>query len=175
MAIHAGYSSKPTTKAVAVPIYQATAYAFENSQCGADLFDLKIEGNIYTRIMNPTQGIIEVQVAAMEGGIASLALPSGQHHSPQVLARGTREHQCDRRYGSSVDKPREYRRHQGRFGPGAGRGRLDPTSPAHEGGASVARAGGFSKAITDSGAPFGVPEVEDGATGPARPLPGCGA
>ena len=78
MAIHAGYSPDPTTKAVAVPIYQTTAYAFDNTQHGADLFDLKVEGNIYTRIMNPTQGVLEARVAAMEGGIASLALASGQ-------------------------------------------------------------------------------------------------
>ena len=78
MAVHAGYSPDPTTKAVAVPIYQTTAYAFDNTQHGADLFDLKVEGNIYTRIMNPTQGVLEARVAAMEGGIAGLALSSGQ-------------------------------------------------------------------------------------------------
>ena len=78
LAVHAGYSPDPTTKAVAVPIYQTTAYAFDNTQHGADLFDLKVEGNIYTRIMNPTNGVLEQRVAAMEGGIASLALGSGQ-------------------------------------------------------------------------------------------------
>jgi O-acetylhomoserine (thiol)-lyase len=56
LAIHAGYSSEATTKAVAVPIYQTTSYAFDNTQHGADLFDLKVQGNIYTRIMNPTTG-----------------------------------------------------------------------------------------------------------------------
>ena len=76
--IHAGYEPDPTTNAVAVPIYQTTAYAFDNAQHGADLFDLKVEGNIYTRIMNPTQGVLEARVAAMEGGIAALALASGQ-------------------------------------------------------------------------------------------------
>ena len=78
MAVHAGYSPDPTTKAVAVPIYQTAAYAFDNTQHGADLFDLKVEGNIYTRIMNPTNGVLEARVAAMEGGIGALALGSGQ-------------------------------------------------------------------------------------------------
>lgn len=78
LALHAGYSPEPTTKAVAVPIYQTTSYAFDNTQHGADLFDLKVEGNIYTRIMNPTQDVLEKRVAAMEGGIAGLALASGQ-------------------------------------------------------------------------------------------------
>ena len=53
LAVHAGYTPDPTTKAVAVPIYQTVAYAFDNAQHGADLFDLKVAGNIYTRIMNP--------------------------------------------------------------------------------------------------------------------------
>ena len=78
IAVHGGYSPEPTTKAVAVPIYQTTSYAFDNTQHGADLFDLKVEGNIYTRIMNPTQDVLEKRVAAMEGGIAALALASGQ-------------------------------------------------------------------------------------------------
>ena len=78
LAVHAGYSPDPTTKAVAVPIYQTAAYAFDNTQHGADLFDLKVEGNIYTRIMNPTNGVLEQRVAALEGGLAALALSSGQ-------------------------------------------------------------------------------------------------
>lgn len=77
IAIHGGYTPEPTTKAVAVPIYQTTSYAFDNTQHGADLFDLKVEGNIYTRIMNPTQAVLEQRVAEMEGGIAGLALASG--------------------------------------------------------------------------------------------------
>jgi O-acetylhomoserine (thiol)-lyase len=76
IAVHGGYSPEPTTRAVAVPIYQTTSYAFDNTQHGADLFDLKVEGNIYTRIMNPTQAVLEQRVAAMEGGLAALA--SGQ-------------------------------------------------------------------------------------------------
>ncbi len=78
LAVHAGYSPDPTTKAVAVPIYQTVSYAFDDTQHGADLFDLKVPGNIYTRIMNPTQNVLEQRVAALEGGIAALALASGQ-------------------------------------------------------------------------------------------------
>jgi len=77
LAVHAGFSPDPTTKAVAVPIYQTTSYAFDSTQHGADLFDLKVAGNIYTRIMNPTQDVLEKRVAAMEGGIAGLAVASG--------------------------------------------------------------------------------------------------
>ena len=77
LAIHAGYEPDPTTKAVAVPIYQTTSYAFDDTQHGADLFDLKVQGNIYTRIMNPTQDVLEQRVAALEGGAAALALASG--------------------------------------------------------------------------------------------------
>lgn len=77
LAIHAGYSPEPTTKAVAVPLYQTTSYAFDNTQHGADLFDLKVEGNIYTRIMNPTNDVLEKRVAALEEGIAGLAFASG--------------------------------------------------------------------------------------------------
>ena len=76
--VHAGYSPEPTTKAVAVPIYQTVAYAFDSAQHGADLFDLKVPGNIYTRIMNPTQAVLEERLAALEGGIGALALASGQ-------------------------------------------------------------------------------------------------
>ncbi len=77
LAVHAGYAPDPTTKAVAVPIYQTVAYAFDSAQHGADLFDLKVPGNIYTRIMNPTQDVLEKRVAALEGGIAALAMASG--------------------------------------------------------------------------------------------------
>ncbi len=77
IAVHGGYSPESTTKAVAVPIYQTTSYAFDDTQHGADLFDLKVQGNIYTRIMNPTTDVLEKRVAAMEGGIAGLALASG--------------------------------------------------------------------------------------------------
>tara|TARA_R100000789_G_scaffold63781_1_gene60446 strand:+ start:354 stop:1712 length:1359 start_codon:yes stop_codon:yes gene_type:complete len=77
LAVHAGYSPDPTTRAVAVPIYQTTSYAFDDTQHGADLFDLKVPGNIYTRIMNPTTDVLEQRVAALEGGVAALAVASG--------------------------------------------------------------------------------------------------
>ena len=77
IAVHGGYSPDPTTKAVAVPIYQTTSYAFDDTQHGADLFDLKVAGNIYTRIMNPTTDVLEKRVAELEGGLAGLAVASG--------------------------------------------------------------------------------------------------
>ncbi|AWS49535.1 MULTISPECIES: bifunctional O-acetylhomoserine aminocarboxypropyltransferase/cysteine synthase [Providencia] len=77
LSIHAGYSPDPITKSVAVPIYQTTSYAFDDTQHGADLFDLKVAGNIYTRIMNPTNDVLEQRVAALEGGVAGLAVASG--------------------------------------------------------------------------------------------------
>ena len=76
-AIHAGYTVEPTTKSVAVPIYQTTSYAFDNTQHGADLFNLTVPGNIYTRIMNPTTDVLEQRLAALEGGVAALAVASG--------------------------------------------------------------------------------------------------
>jgi len=78
ISVHGGYSPDPTTKAAAVPIYQTVSYAFDDTQHGADLFDLKVQGNIYTRIMNPTQDVLEKRVAALEGGVGALALASGQ-------------------------------------------------------------------------------------------------
>ena len=77
IAVHGGYTPDPTTKAVAVPIYQTTSYAFDSAQHGADLFDLKVQGNIYTRIMNPTSDVLEKRVAELEGGSGALALASG--------------------------------------------------------------------------------------------------
>ena len=76
-AIHAGYETDPTTKAVAVPIYQTVAYEFDDAQHGADLFNLAVPGNIYSRIMNPTCDVLEKRVAALDGGIAGLAVSSG--------------------------------------------------------------------------------------------------
>jgi O-acetylhomoserine (thiol)-lyase len=77
IAVHGGQKPDPTTKAVAVPIYQTVAYAFDDTQHGADLFDLKVAGNIYTRIMNPTTAVLEQRLAELEGGIAALAVASG--------------------------------------------------------------------------------------------------
>ena len=77
IALHHGYTPEETTKAAAVPIYQTTSYTFDNTQHGADLFNLAVPGNIYTRIMNPTTAVLEARVAAMEGGIAGLCVSSG--------------------------------------------------------------------------------------------------
>jgi O-acetylhomoserine (thiol)-lyase len=78
LVVHAGFAPDPTTRAVAVPIYQTTSYAFDDTQHGADLFDLKVAGNIYTRIMNPTTDVLEQRLTALEGGVGALALASGQ-------------------------------------------------------------------------------------------------
>ena len=78
IALHAGQSPDPTTNARAVPIYQTVAYEFDDTQHAADLFALKVPGNIYTRIMNPTWDVFEQRVAALEGGIAACATASGQ-------------------------------------------------------------------------------------------------
>jgi len=77
LALHHGYKSEATTKAAAVPIYQTTSYTFDDTKHGADLFDLKVAGNIYTRIMNPTTAVLEQRMAEMEGGIGALAVASG--------------------------------------------------------------------------------------------------
>ncbi len=77
LSIHAGYTTDPTTKSVVVPIYQTVAYEFDDAQHGADLFNLAVPGNIYTRLMNPTNDVLEKRVAALEGGIAGLVVSSG--------------------------------------------------------------------------------------------------
>src|SRR5688500_7648458 len=77
LALHHGYKSEASTKAAAVPIYQTTSYTFDNTQHGADLFDLKVPGNIYTRIMNPTNAVLEQRIAEMEEGVGALAVASG--------------------------------------------------------------------------------------------------
>ncbi len=77
LSIHYGYETDPTTKSVATPIYQTVAYEFDNAQHGADLFNLEVPGNIYTRIMNPTNDVLEQRMAALEGGIAGLVVSAG--------------------------------------------------------------------------------------------------
>ena len=77
IAVHGGYQCEETTRAAVTPIYQTTSYTFKDTQHGADLFDLKVEGNIYTRIMNPTTAVLEKRVAEMEKGVGALALSSG--------------------------------------------------------------------------------------------------
>ena len=90
LALHAGWRADPATGAVAVPIYQTTSYQFQSAEHAANLFALKELGNIYTRIMNPTTDVLEKRIAALEGGVAGLALSSGQAASAfaiQNLAR----------------------------------------------------------------------------------------
>jgi O-acetylhomoserine (thiol)-lyase len=77
LAIHAGFKADPETRAVSVPIYQTVAYAFDDAQHGADLFNLEVQGNIYTRIMNPTTDVLEQRCAQLEEGIAALAVSAG--------------------------------------------------------------------------------------------------
>lgn len=95
LALHHGYESEPTTKSAAVPIYQTTSYTFDDTQHGADLFDLKVPGNIYSRIMNPTNDVLEQRVAEMEGGIAALALSSGMSAITYAI-------QCITRAGDNI-------------------------------------------------------------------------
>src|SRR5262244_3428882 len=78
IAVHGGYESDPTTRAVAVPIYQTVAYEFESAEHGAALFNLEVEGYRYSRISNPTTDVLEKRIAALEGGTAALAVASGQ-------------------------------------------------------------------------------------------------
>ncbi len=85
LALHAGWRADPTTGSVAVPIYQTTSYQFQSAEHAANLFALKELGNIYTRIMNPTNDVLEKRVAALEGGVAALALASGQSASAFAL------------------------------------------------------------------------------------------
>ena len=90
LALHHGFQNDPTTKSVAVPIYQTVAYEFDNAQHGADLFNLEVPGNIYTRIMNPTNDILEERLAALEGGIAGLVVSAGSaaiHYAILTLAQ----------------------------------------------------------------------------------------
>ena len=90
LALHAGWRADPSTGSVAVPIYQTTSYQFQSADHAANLFALKELGNIYTRIMNPTNDVLEKRVAALEGGVAALAVSSGQAASAlsvQNLAR----------------------------------------------------------------------------------------
>lgn len=77
IALHAGYKSEPTTRAATTPIYQTTSFTFDDTQYGADLFDLKIAGNIYTRMMNPTHAVLEQRLTKLEGGVGALCLASG--------------------------------------------------------------------------------------------------
>ena len=108
LAVHAGAQPDPTTKARITPIYQTTAYVFDNSDHAAALFGLQAFGNIYTRIMNPTNAVLEERVAALEGGTAALATASG--HAAQLLVFHTIMRPGDnfiaarRLYGGSINQ-----------------------------------------------------------------------
>src|SRR5271166_653102 len=78
IAVHGGYEPDPTTRAVAVPIYQTVAYAFDSADHGAALFDLEVEGHRYSRISNPTNAVLEKRIAALEGGLEALCVSTGQ-------------------------------------------------------------------------------------------------
>ncbi|MFA5495008.1 MAG: aminotransferase class I/II-fold pyridoxal phosphate-dependent enzyme [Porticoccaceae bacterium] len=95
IALHAGYDGDPATHAATTPIYQTTSYTFDNTQHGADLFNLVVPGNIYSRIMNPTNAVLEARVAAMEGGVGALAMASG-------MAAITAAIQCIARAGDNI-------------------------------------------------------------------------
>jgi O-acetylhomoserine (thiol)-lyase len=105
LAIHAGYEIDPTTKSVAVPIYQTVAYAFDSAEHGAALFDLEVEGNIYTRLSNPTNAVLEKRVAALEGGVAALSVGSGAaaiHYAlATLLEQGTNFVSVPQLYGAT--------------------------------------------------------------------------
>src|SRR6476646_4740749 len=105
IAIHGGYEIDPTTKAVAVPIYQTVAYAFDSADHGAALFDLEAEGFRYTRIGNPTTAVLERRVAALEGGVAALCVASGQaavHYAVANLTdQGTNVVSAPQLYGTT--------------------------------------------------------------------------
>ncbi len=95
IAVHGGYTSDPTTKAVAVPIYQTVAYEFDSADHGAALFNLEVEGFRYSRISNPTVDVLEQRVAALEGGVAALAVASGQaalHYRARQSRRPRRQY-----------------------------------------------------------------------------------
>ncbi|WP_226051442.1 O-acetylhomoserine aminocarboxypropyltransferase/cysteine synthase family protein [Dickeya chrysanthemi] len=91
LALHHGFTSDPVTKAVAVPIYQNVAFEFDNAQHGADLFNLAVPGNIYTRIMNPTNDVLEQRLAALEGGIAGLVVSAGSAAITYAIQTLTRQ------------------------------------------------------------------------------------
>lgn len=105
IAIHGGYQTDPTTRAVAVPIYQTAAYAFDSAEHGAALFNLEVEGHRYGRISNPTTDVLEERVSALEGGVGALCVSSGQaalHYSVlNVASHGTNIVSVPQLYGTT--------------------------------------------------------------------------
>ena len=121
LALHAGWRADPATGSVAVPIFQTTSYQFNNTEHAANLFALKELGNIYTRIGNPTTDVLEQRVAALEGGVAALAVASGQAASAfalQNLARvGDNVGQFDRPLWRHLESVRQHAEGPGHRGP----------------------------------------------------------
>lgn len=107
IALHTGYHGDPASHAATTPIYQTTSYTFDNTQHGADLFDLKVPGNIYSRIMNPTNAVLEERIAALEGGIGALAVASGMaaiRYAIEVIAdAGTNIISTSQLYGGTYN------------------------------------------------------------------------
>src|SRR5450755_4488237 len=105
IAIHAGYDGDPTTKAVAVPIYQTVAFEFDSAEHGAALFNLEVKGNIYTRIGNPTNTVLEKRVAALEGGVEALTVSSGmaaiEYALSNIVETGTNIVSTPQLYGAT--------------------------------------------------------------------------
>ena len=107
IALHTGYDGDPATHAATTPIYQTTSYTFDDTQHGADLFDLKVPGNIYSRIMNPTNAVLEARLAALEGGVGALAVASGMaaiRYAIEVIAEvGTNIVSTSQLYGGTYN------------------------------------------------------------------------
>jgi O-acetylhomoserine (thiol)-lyase len=105
IALHGGYETDPTTKAVAVPIYQTVAYAFDSADHGAALFNLEVEGNIYARLSNPTNAVLEKRMAALEGGVGALSVASGaaaiSHAIVNIAEAGTNIISVPQLYGAT--------------------------------------------------------------------------
>ena len=185
LVLHAGYRADPTTNAVAVPIYQTTSYEFDDAAHASDLFALKRLGNIYTRIGNPTNAALEERVAALEGGVAALAVSSGQAASAfaiQNLARaGDNIVSSTDLYGGTWTLFAHTLRHQGievRF--------VDPADPENFRRATDDRTRAYYaetlpnpkltvfpiKEVADIGRPLGIPLIVDNTAAPllARPF-----
>lgn len=185
LVLHAGYRADPTTNAVAVPIYQTTSYEFDDAAHASDLFALKRLGNIYTRIGNPTNAVLENRVAALEGGVAALAVSSGQAASAfaiQNLARaGDNIVSSTDLYGGTWTLFAHTLRHQGievRF--------VDPADPENFRRATDDRTRAYYaetlpnpkltvfpiKEVADIGRPLGIPLIVDNTAAPllARPF-----
>jgi len=183
--LHAGYRADPATGSVAVPIYQTTSYQFRDTQHASDLFALKELGNIYTRIMNPTCDVLEKRVAALEGGVAGLAVASGQAASAMALQNiahaGDNVVSSTDLYGGTWNLFANTLKDQGievRF--------VDPTDPENFRRATDDRTRAYYaetlpnpklavfpiKEVADIGRPLGIPLIMDNTAAPilCRPL-----